>query len=30
MPVVMYMEWDGVTPAQYDEARESRVGERCA
>jgi hypothetical protein len=21
MPVVMYMEWDGVTPEQYDEAR---------
>jgi hypothetical protein len=22
MPVVMYMEWDGVSPEQYDEARE--------
>jgi len=21
MPVVMYMEWDGVEPSQYDEAR---------
>jgi hypothetical protein len=21
MPVVMYMEWDGVTPEQYDQAR---------
>jgi hypothetical protein len=25
MPVVMYMEWDGVTPEQYNEAR-SKVG----
>lgn len=25
MPVVMYMEWDGVTPEQYNESR-SRVG----
>lgn len=25
MPVVMYMEWDGVTPQQYNETR-SRVG----
>ena len=23
MPVVMYMEWDGVTPEQYDAARET-------
>ena len=25
MPVVMYMEWDGITPEQYNEAR-SKVG----
>jgi hypothetical protein len=27
MPVVMSMEWDGVTPEQYDEAREKAAWE---
>jgi hypothetical protein len=28
MPIVMYMEWDGVTPEQYDEARATVDWER--